>query len=137
MPKVEEKPSVETPSELPPVDTQEVKSNKIDVEFKQEQQSNLPENEEKEVTTSQGNVIFGKVVDDKGASLIGAIVEVQDQKYDLVRRMQTGKDGKFTTASPLENGSYKLIASFESRKFEDVEVTLDGNSDKTVVINQF
>lgn len=76
------------------------------------------------------NVVLGAVRDARGKALQYILVEVLDQNEIPVRAFKTNQLGQFTAATPLTNGTYKVIFEDPQKKheFESLTITLDGTS---------
>ncbi|MBI2022336.1 PrgI family protein [Candidatus Daviesbacteria bacterium] len=85
--------------------------------------------------TSTPNIINGIVTDAMGNYIEGAIVVAHDKQNLPVRALKTNKLGQFIAATPLQNGSYTLITEKEGLLFDVVELTLDDQVLKPVVIS--
>lgn len=72
------------------------------------------------------NIVVGMVTDKNGKIIEGAIVEIQDDKGNPTRVVQTNSLGQFKISSPLANGKYLVIPDKEEMKFDRVEIVLSG-----------
>ena len=73
------------------------------------------------------NVVLGIIRDPRGKTLPNIIVEVVDSNGIPVRAFKTNALGQFASATPLQNGTYKVY--FEdpgkNHEFEAIEITLN------------
>lgn len=76
-----------------------------------------------------GNVIMGTVCDPRGRTLPNVLVEVIDNNNVPVRAFKTNALGQFASATPLPNGTYKIILDDPQKQhdFQEVNVDLDGS----------
>lgn len=72
------------------------------------------------------NLLVGMVLDSKSKILPNALIEIQDSKGNIVRALKTNKLGQFYTATPLKNGSYKIIPEHELFEFDIITLELEG-----------
>lgn len=74
------------------------------------------------------NIIMGIVKDARGKTLQNILVEVVDKNNIPVRAFKTNALGQFTSATPLDDGIYKVY--FEDPKkeheFQTIEITING-----------
>jgi hypothetical protein len=76
-----------------------------------------------------GNVMLGIVRDPRSKSLQNILVEVVDVNNVPVRTFKTNALGQFSAATPLSNGTYKVIFEDPAKQheFQPVEAVLDGS----------
>ncbi len=75
--------------------------------------------------------IEGTVVDDTGAPVIGATVEVTDTRTGNTRTISTGSTGSFNATGLTTGGPYTVTVSadgFEGQSIENLETSLQGNT---------
>ncbi len=72
------------------------------------------------------NLLVGMVLDTESKILPNALIEIQDSKGNIVRALKTNKLGQFYTATPLKNGSYKIIPEHELFEFDIITLELEG-----------
>lgn len=70
------------------------------------------------------NLISGIVKDTKGNTLPNILVEVKDEKGNVVRVFRTNKLGQFTAATQIENGAYTLELEDPRGQFKFDKITL-------------
>lgn len=74
------------------------------------------------------NIVLGIIHDPRGKTLPNILVEVVDSNGIPVRAFKTNALGQFASATPLQNGTYKVY--FEdpqkNHEFELMEITLKG-----------
>lgn len=73
------------------------------------------------------NVVMGRLVDSRGKVLPNILVEVLDSEDVPRRAFKTNAQGQFAAATPLADGTYKLVFTDPSKQheFETKEITLD------------
>jgi hypothetical protein len=77
-------------------------------------------------TPTTANIVSGIVLDESGATVEGAIVEIQDIEGNPIRAMRTNSLGQFQTATPLPNGDYLVIAEKEPYQFDIIKLPVEG-----------
>lgn len=75
------------------------------------------------------NIILGIVKDPRGRVLPNIIVEVIDKSNNPVRAFKTNQLGQFASATPLPNGTYRILFEDPQKQheFDTIEITLEGN----------
>ena len=74
---------------------------------------------------SDSHSVTGNVVDENGAVISGANVEIRNVATGKTIYVQTGSDGNFVVTG-LSNGNYKILTSVEGFSTGSNSVTLDG-----------
>lgn len=77
-------------------------------------------------TPTTPNIVSGIVLDEEGATVEGAIVEIQDLEGNPIRAMRTNRLGQFQTATPLPNGDYLIIVEKEPYRFDIIKLKAEG-----------
>lgn len=75
--------------------------------------------------------IEGTVVDDAGAPVVGATVEVTDTRTGNTRTLKTGATGSFNATGLTTGGPYTVAISatgFEGQSIENLETSIQGNT---------
>jgi len=75
--------------------------------------------------------IEGTVVDDAGAPVIGATVEITDTRTGNTRTISTGSTGSFNATGLTTGGPYTVSVNadgFEGQSIENLETSLQGNT---------
>jgi len=80
------------------------------------------------------NQIFGSVVDESGAGIAQAIIEIKDQNEQSVRVLKSDSNGFFLTNRSLENGAYSVLVEKDGFNFPKIKVELSGQKIKPLVI---
>ncbi len=76
------------------------------------------------------NVVLGIVKDPRGKVLPNILVEVVDASDMPIRAFKTNALGQFASATPLLNGTYKVLFDDPQKKheFDTIEIVMDGKS---------
>lgn len=75
--------------------------------------------------------IEGTVVDDTGAPVVGATIEVTDTRTGNTRTISTGSTGSFNATGLTTGGPYTVTVNadgFEGQSIENLETSLQGNT---------
>ncbi|OGH19101.1 MAG: hypothetical protein A2868_00265 [Candidatus Levybacteria bacterium RIFCSPHIGHO2_01_FULL_40_15b] len=74
------------------------------------------------------NIVLGIIRDPRGKTLPNILVEVVDSNGIPVRTFKTNALGQFASATPLQNGTYKVYFedSGKNHEFELKEITMNG-----------
>lgn len=74
------------------------------------------------------NVVLGIIKDPRGKVLPNVLVEILDKNDIPVRAFKTNALGQFASATPLPNGTFKILFDDPQKKneFETVEISLSG-----------
>ncbi len=75
--------------------------------------------------------IEGTVVDDAGAPVVGATIEVTDTRTGNTRTISTGSTGSFSATGLTTGGPYTVTVNadgFEGQSIENLETSLQGNT---------
>lgn len=75
--------------------------------------------------------VEGRVADESGAAIAGAIVTVTDTRTGQTRTLNVGTDGNFRVGSLVPGGPYTITASapgFEGQSVEGVNISVSGNT---------
>lgn len=74
------------------------------------------------------NIVLGIIKDPRGKTLPNILVEVIDSNGIPVRAFKTNALGQFASATPLQNGTYKVYFedAGKNHEFEAIEITLNG-----------
>ncbi|MFZ5376305.1 MAG: carboxypeptidase-like regulatory domain-containing protein [Patescibacteria group bacterium] len=70
------------------------------------------------------NKIVGMVLTPNNNLITNAIVEIRNQKGQIVRAVKTNALGQFFVATPLDDGSYVISAEKSDYQFEDQKLSL-------------
>lgn len=134
-----------TPPPAPTVDIQQQTTQAQEFQFNQAKENPVqqaPENNPTGTTTQTampqvgfpslpdvGNVVMGTVCDPRGKTLPNVLVEVIDENNIPVRAFKTNALGQFASATPLPNGSYKMVFDDPQKNhdFQEVSIELNGS----------
>ncbi len=75
--------------------------------------------------------IEGRVTDEAGAPIVGAMVTVTDTRTGTTRTLTTGSGGNFTATNLVTGGPYTIAANadgFEGQSIADITTSLQGNT---------
>jgi len=120
----------------------EVPQNKINIEVAKQEKPNLQTRVRKLKAPKETlnepeylpNQIFGSIINENGEKVSQAIIEIKDQNEQSVRVLKSDENGNFLTNRSLENGIYQIIVEKDELNFPKIEVELNGQKIKPLVI---
>jgi hypothetical protein len=74
------------------------------------------------------NLLVGMVVSPQKKTVSNALIEVKHASGGTVRALKTNKLGQFFTATPLKDGSYRIITEHPKYNFDIIRVDLIGEA---------